>query len=294
MRARTLVTCLCLIGIAALGLWAILNWGPGALDRHLAAAERALSSGRYERAVQEFTAALALEPDQKETLARLELAEALVESDLTLARGREALEAGDYTTAEELLAAVNPEHPSYAEAQRLAVQCRLADFCASLSRDWEVPSNLLDGEFTLASPGGGTVKLAVASIDHVTGAANCSLAFTPPTGGDHVLPESLPVWPAEPFPVAFAGEGRLVVDGGVLWVPPGEPVRIFAAGGHPSDGPLAPTATCSREHTFSAGAPRSQLRQWSRILPPWRLSLSTAPTTPAHACRRTGTGPLPN
>ncbi len=244
MRARTLVTCFCLIGLAALGLWVTLNWGPGAFDRHLAAAESALSSGRHERAVQQFTAALALEPGQEAARTGLELAQALVESDQALAHGREALQAGEYATAEGLFATVRPEHPSYAEAQRLAAQCRLADFCAFLSRDWAVARNLPAGEFTLTSPGEGTVKLVVIAVDDAIGSASCSLEFAPLPGKVYPFPGNLAVGAGDPFPVDVAGEGRFVVGGSVLWVPPEDPVAILPAGGRPigwalsSDGEL--------------------------------------------------------
>lgn len=249
MGSRTLAICLYLTVLAALALWGVWSWGPGAFDRHLAAAERALASGGYERAVQQFTDALALEPGHEATRQKLELAQALVESDLALARGREALQAGEYATAEGLFATVRPEHPSYAEAQRLAAQCRLADFCAFLSRDWAVARNLPAGEFTLTSPGEGTVKLVVIAVDDAIGVASCSLEFAPLPGTVYPFPWNLTVEAGDPFPVDVAGEGRFVVGGSVLWVPPEDPVAILPAGGRPigwalsSDGELL-AGTC--------------------------------------------------
>ncbi len=122
-----------------------------------------------------------------------------------------------------------PEHPSYSEAERLAAKCRLADYGASLSRDWAVERNLLAGEFTFTPPGGGTLNLVVLAVDD-DGSAICSLEFTPLPGTSYAFPGNLRVGMGGPFPADVAGEGRFVVSGDVLWAPPKDPVVIFPVG----------------------------------------------------------------
>lgn len=230
MRSRTLVMCFCLLGAVALAVWGVWSWGPGAFDRRLTAGERALATGQYERAVRQFTAALALKPEQEAASKKLELAQGLVESDQVFASGKQALEAGDYAGAEALFATVRPEHPSYPEAERLAAQCHLAGYCASLSRNWAVERDLLAGKFTLAVPGGGTLSLVVLEEDD-DGSAICSLKITPLPGTSYAFPGNLRVGlGGGPFPVDVAGEGRFVVCGYALWAPPKDPVVIFPVG----------------------------------------------------------------
>lgn len=153
------------------------------------------------------------------------------ESEQALADAKRAFSDGDIVVAQAFLAQVNPVHPSYAEAQELLARCRLADFSSVISRDWTVVRDVLTGTFTLSQADAGIIHLSVESIDEVVGCAYCDLSYSSPGGETFAYEGQLTVGPGEPFPAQFAGQGRLVVAGRVLWEPPSEPVVIFPAGG---------------------------------------------------------------